>query len=326
MLHNLGPGEAGSAAPFAKNARKEGDFIGNNGIMSHFALTINVSCDIILVSFVNKKTKGINNVKTAVRPKISKISSVHIFKLVYRSLLFVLAIVFYVLKQLKIVQRDLVENWAVFLVVGVVLFVEMVFRFFPSKLESMGCQKQFKRNFKSTGTDAKPVNQSGKTTALVAAVWIGGNAVIGVLHILGSLKVIPNFVDEGVLLLISLFYAVSDMICILFFCPFQTFFMKNKCCTSCRIYNWDYPMMFTPFVFLWNVTAENIVFFIFAKSLLFFSLLLLIRWEVTFRVHPEWFSEKTNASLACANCQEKLCAHKKQLKVLFDYRKTHKLD
>ena len=51
-------------------------------------------------------------------------------------------------------------------------------------------------------------------------------------------------------MLISLFYAVCDRICVLFFCPFQVWIMKNRCCVHCRIYRWDYVMMFTPLLFV----------------------------------------------------------------------------
>lgn len=43
------------------------------------------------------------------------------------------------------------------------------------------------------------------------------------------------------------------------------------------------------------------------------SVILLFRWEITFYRYPERFSESTNDYLKCANCTEKLCAHKKQL-------------
>ena len=135
------------------------------------------------------------------------------------------------------------------------------------------------------------------STFWVAVAWIGLNAIIGLLYYV-------HIIDREILLLISLAYSVCDMICILFFCPFQTWFMKNKCCTTCRIYNWDYAMMFTPMVFIPSL---------FSWSLLLFALLLLLRWEVSFRRHPERFLEETNCSLDCANCREKLCHHKKQL-------------
>ena len=64
-------------------------------------------------------------------------------------------------------------------------------------------------------------------------------------------------------------------------------------------------MMFTPLVFVRNP---------FAHTLVLASLGLLLRWEITYRRYPERFSESTNASLSCANCEEKLCHHKKQLR------------
>ena len=64
-------------------------------------------------------------------------------------------------------------------------------------------------------------------------------------------------------------------------------------------------MMFTPFLFIPRF---------YTWSLLALALLLLIRWEVTLKRHPERFSEATNCSLSCANCEEKLCQHKTQLR------------
>ena len=63
-------------------------------------------------------------------------------------------------------------------------------------------------------------------------------------------------------------------------------------------------MMFTPLVFVNNV---------FALTLVAISLLLLIKWEIVYKLHPERYTENTNESLACKNCKEKLCQHKKQL-------------
>lgn len=162
----------------------------------------------------------------------------------------------------------------------------------------MGCQKQFFRNYKSTEKSPhEATNQSATQTFAVAAFWLLLNAVIDVCYFL-------HLIDEGILLLLSLAFSVCDMICILFFCPFQTWVMKNKCCINCRIYNWDYAMMFTPLLFVGSF---------YTWSLLAFALALLIRWEVTYRSHPERFSETTIECLFCKNCTEKLCHHKKQL-------------
>ena len=177
-----------------------------------------------------------------------------------------------------------------------VFTVEMVLRFFPSRLESPGCQKQFARNYIKTGKTNIDI-QDNNGVVLVALIWIAFNAVFGALHMSGLL-------DDGIMILLCLAYSVCDMICILFFCPFQSWFMKNKCCSTCRIYNWDYAMMFTPLFFVQKT---------YTWSLLVLSIALLVRWELTFFRHPERFSERTNDYLRCQNCTEKLCAHKKQL-------------
>ena len=234
------------------------------------------------------------------RRKLSLISALHYWKLLFRSGLLAAALVFYVIDRLS-GQTHLYDNVlrrpVVAVGIWVIFVVEMILRFFPSRLESMGCQKQFRRNYRPAGEDAKPVLQSAGTTAAVAAAWLGLNGAIGILYFAGIL-------DRGILLLVALAYSVCDMICILFFCPFQTWFMKNRCCTTCRIYNWDFAMMFTPLVFIPSL---------YTWSLLGIALALLIQWEVLLRLHPERFSEATNHCLDCKNCPEKLCHHKKQL-------------
>ena len=228
------------------------------------------------------------------KKKLTKILALHYIKLVLRSTLFVAVLISYILDRTEV----LTQNAVLPTIVWVFFIIGMLLRFFPSQYESMGCQKQFARNYKPIKGNVHPVNQTWQRTALVALVWIGLNAVIAVLYAMGIL-------DNGILILIALAYSVCDIICILFFCPFQTWFMKNQCCTTCRIYNWDFAMMFTPLVLIphW-----------YTYSLLGCALILLLRWEITFRVHPEWFSTSTNQCLSCSQCQEKLCSHKRQLK------------
>jgi len=238
---------------------------------------------------------------------LSPIVSLHYLKLILRSVLFISAAVMYTGKikiSYEIFPSHKNEHWLL-AVIWLFYAVEMALRFFPSKLESMGSQKQFKRYCQPTD-ETQPLLQSWKRTFAVAAAWIMLNGIFGILYYL-------RVIDTGILILLSLAYGVCDMICILFFCPFQRWFMKNRCCTTCRIYNWDYAMMFTPLVFIPHA---------YTWSLLAMSLILLARWEVTVRKHPERFSEKTNASLSCENCKEKMCYHKKQLKSFCDKTKS----
>ncbi len=226
--------------------------------------------------------------------KLSKISFLHYVKLVLRSLLFIAVLVTYILDRTEV----LTYNAIIPAIVWVFFVVEMFFRFFPSRLESMGCQKQFARNYDPVGDASKPENQSWRETAIVILVWLILNGVIGALYYAGIL-------DRGILILIAIGYSVCDIICILFFCPFQTWFMKNRCCTTCRIYNWDFAMMFTPLVFIPSL---------YTYSLLGCALVLLVRWELSYRLHPERFSPSTNRCLDCSRCEEKLCSHKTQLR------------
>ncbi len=231
--------------------------------------------------------------------KLTSIMRLHYVKLFLRSALFAAALGLYVTNRFLGSEDPFggVEDMpAVLSVIWLFFVVDMLLRFFPSRQESMGCQKQFACNYQPTGRTVDADDRQPITA--VAVSWFLLNGVIGALYFAGT-------IDQGILLLISLAYAVCDMICILFFCPFQVWMMKNRCCTTCRIYNWDYAMMFTPFLFIPRF---------YTWSLLGMALLLLVRWEWTIARHPERFSEHANASLSCANCEEKLCQHKTHLK------------
>lgn len=240
--------------------------------------------------------------------KLSKISALHYAKLTSRSILFMAATAIYIMNRIAHADSPfggIERNSMVLSIIWLFFVTEMILRFFPSNLESMGCQKQFSHNFQPTGNH-EPILTNSRIVLLIAAGWIGLNLLFGILYL-------SDIIDGGILLLISLAFSVCDMICILFFCPFQTWFMKNKCCGTCRIYNWDYAMMFTPLIFIQNI---------YTWSILACGVGLAIRWEIAVYRYPERFSEATNASLSCANCNEKLCHHKKQLRQ-FLKKNTH---
>jgi len=250
--------------------------------------------------------------KNSIKKEMSRLSSekgltivgiMHYVKLVVRSAVFIVLLVFYILYRTRGGDdiETILENRPVFLIAVWLMFViEMIFRFFPSDVESPGSQKQFSQNYIKTGK-TNIVIEDNNAVFLVALVWISFNLIFGALYMKGIF-------DDGIMILLCAFYSVCDMICILFFCPFQTWFLRNKCCCTCRIYNWDYAMMFTPLFFVQKS---------YTWSLLFLSIALLARWEISFFRHPERFSENTNGYLGCKNCSEKLCLHKKQLNLLW---------
>ena len=97
--------------------------------------------------------------------------------------------------------------------------------------------------------------------------------------------------------MISIFFYVCDLICVLVWCPFRLI-MKNKCCTTCRIFNWDHLMMFSPLIFCGGF---------FSISLVVIAFLAFLIWELSIILYPERFSEMTNVALRCSNCTDKLC-------------------
>ena len=124
----------------------------------------------------------------------------------------------------------------------------------------------------------------------VFLIWCGLLAVIGLLYYYGIL-------GRSELFLISAAFYVCDLICVLIWCPFRLL-MRTRCCTTCRIFNWDHLMMFTPMIFMGGFYAVSLLSLAFAAWLV---------WEVCIMMYPERFWDKSNAALKCSNCTDKLC-------------------
>ena len=251
----------------------------------------------------NLKGTGTDMGQKTAKKKLTPVLTLHYLKLVYRSALLAALIILYIIHRFaggEDIEQYIESRPLIISVIWIVFTVEMIFRFFPSKLESPGCQKQFARNYIKTGKTRIDI-EDNHGVMLVALIWIIFNGMFGALHMMGIL-------DDGIMIILCCAYSVCDIICIMFFCPFQSWFLKNKCCCTCRIYNWDYAMMFTPLFFVRKA---------YTWSLLVLSLALMLRWEITFYLYPERFSEATNGYLGCANCSEKLCSQKNQLKKLW---------
>ena len=174
---------------------------------------------------------------------------------------------------------------------------DMAEQLFPLRRKiPLGSQKLFKLRFKPVREriDKNAIRSyivtTTKTAYKVMLLWIALLAVIGVLHFQGILS-------DSVLFLISVAFYVCDLICVLIWCPFRLM-MRNRCCTTCRIFNWDHLMMFTPMMFIKGF---------FSRSLLVVSLVAWLVWELCVLIYPERFWEKSNAALQCSECTDKLC-------------------
>lgn len=104
--------------------------------------------------------------------------------------------------------------------------------------------------------------------------------------------------------LVFLFYYMCDMWCANVFCIFQAFFMHNRCCNVCRIYNFDQIMYFTPFLIIPSWYTYSLVLLAFLSA---------FQWEYLHYKYPERFSSLTNMNLNCAHCKVRRC--KKLLKM-----------
>ena len=185
--------------------------------------------------------------------------------------------------------------WGLFMLI-------MLMHLFPSKFRSMGLLKMQEAHYVPVENYSefdllKYVQKQNQAAWMVLLVWLFLNGFWALLYLIG-------IITEAELLLLSTLYFLCDYICILFFCPFQSKIMHNKCCVNCRIYDWGHFMMFTPMLFIKNF---------FSWSLFFMSLVVLIRWEIVYASHPERFWEGSNKTLQCVNCKDKTCQMKEKL-------------
>lgn len=178
----------------------------------------------------------------------------------------------------------------------------MISHLIPNKKKTMALEKSLEENYaEAKGYSElellKFVQDQNIKAWKVMFFWLSFNAIFGILNLAGV-------IGDVDLLMLTVFYFLCDYICILFFCPFQKFIMKNKCCVNCRIYDWGHFMMFTPMLFIKNF---------FSWSLFFTSLVVLIHWEILYAKYPERFWSQSNKVLQCVNCKDKTCQIKRKI-------------
>ena len=169
----------------------------------------------------------------------------------------------------------------------------------PKSGLTTGCLKQYPGRFDPTAHHdlnhlAQAVKQQNAGALKVALVWLAVNLLCGHLYHRKLMRL-------QTLVLLCAFYYLCDLICVLFFCPFQTFLMHNRCCVNCRIFAWGSWMMAAPLmsVIHW-----------YAMTLVATSIVVLLVWEVRYRRYPERFWFGSNRNLQCAHCTEQLCRYK----------------
>ena len=174
---------------------------------------------------------------------------------------------------------------------------DMILQIIPVKNEvALGSQKLFANRFRPIREKInyqalrQYIVTTTKSAYKVFVIWCALIAVLGILYHNGM-------INKMILFAISVFFYVCDLICVLVWCPFRLI-MRNKCCTTCRIFNWDHLMMFLPLIFVGGFYSMSLVVLAFVAWLV---------WELCVMMYPERFSEMTNLALKCSECTDKLC-------------------
>ena len=231
---------------------------------------------------------------------MSKIRRAYFLRLFGRCLIFAAAVVLYIVKPEYfdvLLGNAFFGEFSPLHIVWAILVIDMVQQLVPAKKHiPLGSQKHFRQRFQpilekiSYRAIKEHAISTAKSAYMVMFIWAALILVISLLYRFGVLS-------APIVFLISTAFYVCDLICVLIWCPFRLI-MKNRCCTTCRIFNWDHLMMFTPMLMIGSF---------FSSSLLLLAFIVWFVWELCTILYPERFWEKTNQALQCASCTDKLC-------------------
>lgn len=231
---------------------------------------------------------------------MSKTRKIYFARLVGRCIIFILCIwawlvkpdIYFVLNGMNFFKTlsPLHLLWAIWV-------VDMFLQIVPIKNKvPVGSQKLFANHFRPI---RDKINHEALRSYIVATTKAAYKVfILWCLLIVGiGLLYYWRIIDKIALFMISVLFYVCDLICVLIWCPFRLI-MKNRCCTTCRIFNWDHLMMFSPLIFTNGF---------FTSSLLIMSVIAWLVWELCVMMYPERFWDHSNAALQCSECTDKLC-------------------
>ena len=231
---------------------------------------------------------------------MTSLRKTYILRLVARCVIFVLCVLLFLFRP---GEFELLKGWNFFGRVSVlhllwgVWVCDMIAQLVPVKQKvSLGSQKLFRLRFRPIREKVNHhalrqyVVSTTKSAYQVMLLWVALLSVIGILYY-------NRILSNAFLFLISAAFYVCDLICVLIWCPFRLI-LKNRCCTTCRIFNWDHLMMFTPMLFIRGFYSRSLLAMAFAVWLI---------WELCVMMYPERFWEHSNEALRCSECTDKLC-------------------
>ncbi len=237
------------------------------------------------------------------RRKISKTRKTYIAQLVLRCVILVISILLLIFDP---EQMRILEDWNFFRMLSplhllwLTWMLDMLWQIVPVKnrlVIALGSQKHFRFRFQPPDKEKisyqalrRHIIDTTKAAYKVFAIWA---VIVGIVSLLRA----ADILSDSALFMITIVFYVCDLICVLIWCPFRLI-VKAKCCTTCRIFNWDHLMMFSPMLMVSGFYARTLVLMAFADWLI---------WELCIMMYPERFWENSNAALRCTNCTDKLC-------------------
>ena len=230
---------------------------------------------------------------------MSKTRGVYFLRLIGRIIVFLVVIILYIFKESFNIANglDFFKEFSLLHILWCIWMWDMILQLIPVKAHiSIGSQKVFPSLFRpiKEKVNKEKLKQYIKDTTAsaykVMVIWVLLTIATSTLYLTGK-------IDAGMMVVLATFFYVCDLICVLIWCPFRLM-MGNKCCTTCRIFNWDHLMMFLPIV------AVNSFF---SWSLVTASFAIWLVWEICVFTFPQRFWENSNMALRCTECTDKLC-------------------
>ena len=240
----------------------------------------------------------------------TKMMKQYLVKLVVRIMLFLSVFAIYIYDKdlmLQLAYQPLHMGITFLHILWFIFMFMMIKHLFPKEPFTMALLKREEMKYVPVENYSRLelleyVQDQNRKAWKVMLVWLVGNGIVGMLYAF-------NIIGKADLFMLTVFYFLCDYICILFYCPFQSHIMKNKCCVNCRIYDWGHFMMFTPMIMIKSF---------YTWSLFFMACIVLVHWELVYAKHPERFYSGSNQILKCQNCKDKTC----QIKNKITRRKT----
>lgn len=244
--------------------------------------------------------KSLENAKNTAKRTISKLKKLYITRLVLRCFIFAFFPFLYIKEpgQFDVLYgMKFFKEFSFLHILWIIWIIDMLVQIVPSKASvSIGSLKLFKKHFTKSSVPYEKsamrlyFKNANISAVIIFLIWVVIISAIGLLHS-------KNILNETDMFMISVLFYVFDLLCVVIWCPFRII-LHTRCCTTCRIFNWDHLMMYTPMLFIKGF---------YSASLIVMATIVFIEWELSLLLYPERFWDKSNCSLKCSECKDKLC-------------------